>query len=955
MVATSRTRAISASAVAFLTLVALGLRVQRLDWQPLWWDEGYSVYFATESLSRMVWLTAHDIHPPLYYGLLHGWQGLFGGPNPVSLRLFSVTLGVVAIPLMAWLASSLFTQRPRLVLLATLLLTISPIQIFYSQEIRMYGLALVLGITATTLFWKLVTRPTLPVLLGYVWSRHWAYTRSTILHSCCWPTRFGGSGRVRHDRRQLWTLLGTFVAIGLLFLPWLVYAGPKLVRYVGDKVTSDQDTPLNLVQYVARHAWAFTAGHLAAADPTMERVKFAGLAALALLAVGAIMWVFSGQRSDPLTNAAHHAGSADPSPYAALWTFTLVPLAIGFFLNLRLPFFPDGGERLLLMILPSVLLLIAAAIDELWSFHHLGKVAAALLAVSCVFGIVTFYTTPRYADHDYRPLIGQIVQQGREGDTFVAVFPWQLGFWRAYAHVDGAEPGSVPSPVLVSDSAAEWGLAVKTVLDSALANGAVWFPAPLSFGSTLPGEIEGYLAQHATNLANRWVSPAIRLSAWRSMPTPGTSAQAADFGPVSLIGAGVLPNAVSSDNSPLAITLAWQTSDESTESATAVKDLAVTMRLRDGNGRVWASRDYAPLGSLSADAPALTTGQSSLETVGLIVPAGLAPDRYEVSVGVSLSGTKTLLYPAYSAAETDPLVAIGEVDVTQPESTQPTQRLPVQHALTPPEVRDGFAFLGFAGIDSVNAQLAGTDVEITLFLQNQRQEPSSRHLYLSILDDAVGVGGWEGWMLPNYPTETWPDQALVQAPVPLHIPATLVEGEYGLIVGLLDPLSGEKSPPVQLGKLSVKQRTARFSPPNVQTAVDPAVQFGTHAELIGYDLDRDPDENKLYLTLHWQVLQTLLPPHHIFVHLDNTYGDTIAQDDGPPFTATGRAPTGSWLPSEFVSTVHTITLPSGQAINNSTIGELRLQVGLYNPDGNIRLPTSVDGQPTGDSADLSIP
>ena len=54
MVATSRTRAVSATAVALLTLVALGLRVLRLEWQPLWWDEGYSVYFATESLSR--WL-----------------------------------------------------------------------------------------------------------------------------------------------------------------------------------------------------------------------------------------------------------------------------------------------------------------------------------------------------------------------------------------------------------------------------------------------------------------------------------------------------------------------------------------------------------------------------------------------------------------------------------------------------------------------------------------------------------------------------------------------------------------------------------------------------------------------------------------------------------------------------------------------------------------------------------
>ena len=36
-----------------LTVAALALHLLRLNWQPLWWDEGYSVYFATEPLARM--------------------------------------------------------------------------------------------------------------------------------------------------------------------------------------------------------------------------------------------------------------------------------------------------------------------------------------------------------------------------------------------------------------------------------------------------------------------------------------------------------------------------------------------------------------------------------------------------------------------------------------------------------------------------------------------------------------------------------------------------------------------------------------------------------------------------------------------------------------------------------------------------------------------------------------
>ncbi len=34
---------------AILLLVGLALRLLALDVQPLWWDEGYSLFFATET------------------------------------------------------------------------------------------------------------------------------------------------------------------------------------------------------------------------------------------------------------------------------------------------------------------------------------------------------------------------------------------------------------------------------------------------------------------------------------------------------------------------------------------------------------------------------------------------------------------------------------------------------------------------------------------------------------------------------------------------------------------------------------------------------------------------------------------------------------------------------------------------------------------------------------------
>ncbi|MBW7882161.1 MAG: hypothetical protein H3C34_05925, partial [Caldilineaceae bacterium] len=144
--------------VLLIVLAGLAVRALRLTWQPLWWDEGYSIYFATESLPRMLYLTAHDIHPPLYYALLHGWIGIWGGANPVVDRTLSVLLGVAALPLQAWLAWTLFPGRRRVLWLALFLLAASPMHLFYSQEVRMYGLAMLFSMWSSAALWRLVER-----------------------------------------------------------------------------------------------------------------------------------------------------------------------------------------------------------------------------------------------------------------------------------------------------------------------------------------------------------------------------------------------------------------------------------------------------------------------------------------------------------------------------------------------------------------------------------------------------------------------------------------------------------------------------------------------------------------------------------------------------------------------------------------------------------------------------
>ena len=99
----------------------------------------------------MASLTAQDIHPPLYYALLHGWAALLG-TGPTALRLFSVAVGILTIPLLYLVARRMLSARAAL--LATLLLTISPLHVYYSQEVRMYGLVALLSVGILAAAWR---------------------------------------------------------------------------------------------------------------------------------------------------------------------------------------------------------------------------------------------------------------------------------------------------------------------------------------------------------------------------------------------------------------------------------------------------------------------------------------------------------------------------------------------------------------------------------------------------------------------------------------------------------------------------------------------------------------------------------------------------------------------------------------------------------------------------------
>lgn len=920
------------TAWVIILLLGVALRLQRLSWQPLWWDEGYSVYFATESLSTMLRLTALDIHPPLYYLLLHFWFNLVGHTGPESARLLSVLIGVLSLPTMTWASLNLWPQQRKAALLATLLLAISPIHIYYSQEVRMYGLALLLTLSATTFLGRIqhsLAQDIKPVAatIGYVLVASLAlltlyYTGFILLAHQLWALTINRG----HGRRQLWYLVAASLIL-LIQLPWWLYAFPKLFVYIADKVLADQDISLPIGTYLWRHWLAFLTGHLTATQPWLETLRQGSAALIALLL--ATFLILAKWRDQT---------------WSVRWLFTLllIPTGVAFTVNLAYPFFPDGGERLLLQILPYLLLLLAfGSIRRADTRTCLATtvIAGAVIAgtfIAAVIGNGIYFTTPRYKAHDYRPIIADIVRQSRSNDTVLALFPWQVGYWRAYSPRMSDGAWLPPQPRPVEQDVMKWDASFASSLDSALEQGAIWFPMPLSFGSTLPKEIEDYLAIHARNLENHWYSTATRLTAWVKVnETVATSPLALAYPDgLNLANAGIAPTTVPSANKSVAVDLCWQP-------PRARPDLRATLRLLDASGFLWAKRDLTPL----ADHVGLDRDNPCLESIAFNIPVGLPPATYQLAIGVGPEDSSQLFIPDASPSS---LIPIGEVDVTSPTEVLAPQHLPIKYWLSSPISDTGLLMLGYSGPGPDDDLLAGDSVDLSLFLQNTTSSPPLRELYVSILDGrGNGIAGWQGWPFPQYRTNTWASGALVQIPVQVYLPADIDAGKYTLVAGFIEPQTDNKPTPSNLNHVTISRRPTTYARPTTQFQFIPSPTFGTHATLIGYHVAQTA--NTLQLDLSWEILQPLLPAHHIFVHLLDESGQQIAQTDGEPQTSTERAPTGSWLPGEFLVTHHSLQIPTDAS------PPFTIQVGLYLPATWERLPVTIAGAIVGDNAEIMLP
>ncbi|NOZ70532.1 MAG: hypothetical protein GXP38_01235 [Chloroflexi bacterium] len=395
-----------------LLLLAFGLRLNHLDVQSLWYDEGVTAQVAQLGVGELTRWTAGDIQPPLYYLLMNGWLRLFQpwpGNIAYLMRWLSVAWGMLLIPLLWGVARRLWNECTAN--LAALLATISPLLVYYSQEARMYTQLLTLTTMAA---WAILHTLSGSVSKQRVSVRWWGlygitalaalYTHylagfALVAFALYWAHVWWHRGHERQPLRRFLTV-NALVVGG--YLPWL----PAMVRRFQVDASYWAGT-LKLGEAVLDVAINFTVG---ATEVMLESEARTWLIGFAIITIAFLPLVYRQER-----RSKHY-----PAVLLLLWFF--VPVLGILALAYRTPKF---NPRYLMIAWPAWALFLAGGLGALWGdtrleirhfFVQKTQTLRSLLFISVlvfllfsqVSGLVNWFSDANFAKTAWREAIAEM-------------------------------------------------------------------------------------------------------------------------------------------------------------------------------------------------------------------------------------------------------------------------------------------------------------------------------------------------------------------------------------------------------------------------------------------------------------------------------------------------------------------------------------------------------------------
>jgi hypothetical protein len=367
----------------FLPLQAL-LGFWHLGLMSPWMDEAGTLLTMHRTLGDSIRFAAQDVHPPLYYLLLWGWQRISLGLHWEALaRALSVVFGLLATVALDRLWSRGLPERVRWGFLA--LWSLSPCLLLYSRMSRSYTLQVLLVALAGAFLMRLASAPTFAkgALLTL------ALLAALYTHYAAGLAVLFAANVILFGRREWGAALAVDVAVAAGYAPWIWHLATSLGSWVshpaGYHLTGNQwlEIPLKFGYGVM----SFTMG---------EAVPDVLLVCGIVVALVAMRLVTAGGRQYPQT-----AGFA-----------ALVGIA-GFIAVVRWVSYPFVPARLL-FVLPFLLLLIAAGAGV---HRRSGNFVLAAMLVLSATGAWCYFARVSFRNKDYPMPMREIAEYIRQNST----------------------------------------------------------------------------------------------------------------------------------------------------------------------------------------------------------------------------------------------------------------------------------------------------------------------------------------------------------------------------------------------------------------------------------------------------------------------------------------------------------------------------------------------------------
>jgi hypothetical protein len=465
-------------AIAGCMALAAALRFVGLASQSLWIDEIYSAEMIRWPLD--VILRVQDGHPPLF-ALLHLAVAGFVDSD-LAGRLIAATAGVLAVGLLAQLASETWDTRTGWV--AGVLLAVSPLHVWYSQEGRSYALVVLIAVGSSLAMIRGVRdrRPTAWVAVALL-------SLAGLLTHYLYAAMMLAQGLFllldRAPGRAFTALVGVAL-IGAVCLPVL---GPEATRFVGDQRS---------FEWLALPYVGFTMIGGFGLGPPVEALhrdrslavvleSWPGVAVVALVAAGVVLaW----------PRAQAHAGRF--GRYVVLWA--VVPVGFAFFGS----WLRDGAfnVRYAIAALPAVVLGLAIVVTA-GSTRRLAIGLAVLVGLSAL-SIQRERSDPRYLREDYRGAAAYLAAHAAPSDRVVVSARYAA---QGVAHYYTGPVTIEPLPVRQVGSSDDAAASVRALTPDA-GDRATWLVLVREWEDDPRGHLEATLAARA-------VAPAARLAGIR--------------------------------------------------------------------------------------------------------------------------------------------------------------------------------------------------------------------------------------------------------------------------------------------------------------------------------------------------------------------------------------------------------------------------------------------------------